>query len=252
MNMVDEKETLADSLEPEVIFEDDDILVINKPAGLIVHPDGRTKERTLCDWLVSKYPNIKGVGEPLRLEGGSVIDRPGIVHRIDRWTSGVMLIAKNERAHEFLKKQFQNRTIEKVYYAIVYGKPKQKFGTINAPLGRSKGDFRQYTTPAKARGEMREAITYFEVLKSGGGASLLKVMPKTGRTHQIRAHMVHLGNPIVGDRTYSKREPILGISRVALHAFSISFIDLNGKEREVTSELPPDFQSAIELINKGD
>lgn len=246
MNMAEEKGIL----EPEIIFEDNNILAINKPAGLIVHPDGKTKDKTLCDWLLQKYPSMKGVGEPLVLQDGTIIDRPGIVHRIDRWTSGVMLVAKNQLAHEHLKKQFQNREIEKTYYAIVHGTLKQKFGTINAPLGRSKGDFRQYTTPKKARGEMREAITYYEVDSSRDGVSLLKIMPKTGRTHQIRAHMVHIGHPIVGDKTYSKKESRLGLKRMALHAHSISFKDMNGELKHVMAPFPGDFSSAIRGINE--
>ena len=239
-------------LEPEIIFEDEDFLIINKPAGLIVHSDGKSDERTLCDWLIEKFPEMKGVGEPLKLTDGRVIERPGIVPRIDRWTSGILLIAKNNEVHQFFKKQFQNREIKKIYFAFVYGNLKEKFGTINAPLGRSKGDFRQYTTPARSRGEMREAITYFEVEREGKGASYLKVSPKTGRTHQIRAHMISIGHPIVCDRVYSKRECILGFNRMALHAYSLEF-ETHGKKRRVfEAPLPDDFKEGLKIIAEAD
>lgn len=248
MSMADEKEISANSLEPAIIFENNDLLVINKTAGLIVHPDGKTKDKTLCDWIIEKYPEIKGVGEPLVLQDGTVIDRPGIVHRIDRWTSGILIIAKNNNAHAFLKKQFQDREIKKTYYCFAHGVFKETFGTINAPLGRSKGDFRQYTTPAKARGEMREAVTYFEVEKQGKNSAYVKVMPKTGRTHQIRAHMVHIGHPIVCDKVYSKRECILGFERMALHAYSLTFRLPNGEEKSLEAPLPPDFEFALKKL----
>lgn len=242
--MADEKEISANNLESTIIFEDDDVLVINKPAGLIVHSDGKTKDKTLCDWLVSKYPEMVGVGEPLILQDGTTIDRPGIVHRIDRWTSGILITAKNQNAHEFIKKQFQEREIKKTYYCFCYGVFKQNFGTINAPLGRSKGDFRQYTTPAKARGEMREAVTYYEVEKQGKNCAFVKVMPKTGRTHQIRAHMVHIGHPIVCDKVYAKRECLLGFERMALHASSLTFRLPNGEQMSLEAPLPEDFVKA--------
>lgn len=245
MNMV--KELVVS--EPKVIFENEDILAVNKPAGLMVHGDGKNTDPTLCDWLINLYPQIEGVGESLMLVDGREIKRPGIVHRIDRWTSGILLVAKNKEAHAYLKKQFQDREIKKTYYCFCHGHFKETFGTINAPLGRSKGDSRQYTTPAKARGEMREAVTYFEVEKQNKEVAYVKVMPKTGRTHQIRAHMVHIGHPIVGDNVYSKRESLLGFKRMALHAFSVTFKTLDGVEKTLEAPLPEDFKEALNLIS---
>lgn len=236
----------ANKLIPEVLYEDEDILAINKPAGLIVHLDGKNTERTLCDWLVENYPDIKNVGEPLVLANGEEIPRPGIVHRLDRQTSGVMVVAKTSRAFEFLKQQFQDRNTQKEYRAIVYGAPSEDFGTINAPLGRSKGDFRQYTTPAKARGELREAITHFEVFYRGETASFVKAVPKTGRTHQIRAHMVHIGHPVVCDRVYALKRPCLfNLNRTALHAYNLQFDNLEGKRISVRAPIPEDMMNAL-------
>ncbi len=234
---------------PKVLWEDDSILVIDKPSGLMVHGDGKNTDPTLSDWILEKYPNIKNVGESLMLSDGKEIIRPGIVHRTDRATSGILLIAKTEKSHAHLKKQFQDRVIKKEYNAFVYGKVREDFGTINAPLGRSKGDFRQYTTPQRARGEMREAITYYEVIKRGQEATHLKLQPKTGRTHQIRAHMVHLGHPIVCDKVYAINRPcILDFKRLALHAHKLTFKDLKGKEVTIESPLPADFKKSIKLL----
>ena len=123
------------NLSPNILYEDEDILVINKPAGLIVHPDGRTEESSVSEWLLNLYPTTKEVGESLTLANGTVIERPGIVHRIDRETSGVLLLAKTNKAHQFLKEQFQDREIEKIYHTFVYGNIKDDRGTINIPIG---------------------------------------------------------------------------------------------------------------------
>lgn len=249
--MANENETSAHNLIPlpEILYEDENILAVSKPAGLMVHPDGKSTEETLCDWLLAKYPMLSGVGEPLKLSDGTLIPRPGIVHRLDRHTSGVIIAAKNQKTFEFLKNQFQSREIKKTYVAFVYDKVRDDFGTINMPIGRSKGDFRQYTAPPKARGEMREAVTYYEVVKRGTQATYMKVMPKTGRTHQIRVHMKAIGHPVVCDRIYAAGRPtILGFERLALHAHKISFKNLDEKEIEVEAPLPVDFVSALKEL----
>ncbi|MDO8492374.1 MAG: RluA family pseudouridine synthase [bacterium] len=249
--MADVSETLESkfALIPEILYEDENILAVNKPAGLLVHPDGKNTESTLCDWLLKKYPEIEGVGEPLKLQDGRAVARPGIVHRLDRWTSGVLLVAKNQNAHEHLKKQFLNREVKKTYVAFVYDKIRDDFGTINLPIGRSKGDFRQYTAPPKARGEMREAVTYYEVIKRSENFTYLKAMPKTGRTHQIRVHLKAIGHPVVGDKVYAlarvKKGDELGFERLALHAQLITFKNLDGKETTVEAPLPADFLEAL-------
>ncbi len=154
-----------------------------------------------------------------------------------------------KNSFEFLKAQFQDRETKKTYNAFVYGIVKNDFGTINLPIGRSKNDFRQYTHPPKARGEMREAVTYYEVVKRGKQHTFIKAMPKTGRTHQIRVHMKAIHHPVVCDRVYALSKPCeLGFERLALHARELVFTNLKGKEVIVTSNLPPDFAKALENI----
>lgn len=231
--------------EVKILWEDENCAALFKPAGLIVHPDGKNVELTLSDFVLQEWPETKDVGEALKLSDGREILRPGIVHRLDRETSGVLLIAKNQTAFLRLKKQFQSRKVRKVYNAYVYGKMEKEVGSINLPLGRSKGDFRQYTHPAHARGEMREALTYFTTLASKKDFSFLEVLPKTGRTHQIRAHLKAIQHPIVCDRIYAKTKACaFGFDRVALHARSVTFKDLGGVERTIEAPLPDDFLKA--------
>ncbi len=233
-----------------ILFEDRDVVVIDKPAGLLVHPDGKTKEQTLCDWISALYPETKGVGEPLTLSSGEVIDRPGIVHRIDRETSGILLVARNQKSFLFFKKQFQGHSVRKTYNAFVYGVLKEKTGTINMPIGRSKGDFRQYTSPERARGIMREALTHYIYKGGNSDFSFVELSPKTGRTHQLRVHMKFLGNPIVCDRLYAKQMSCaLGFNRVALHARGLAFSALNGERIALEAPLPGDFTEALKELN---
>ena len=217
-----------------ILYEDADVVVVNKPAGLVVHADGKTVEPALTDWVLENYPETKGVGEPTKLSNGKMIDRSGIVHRLDRETSGVMVVAKNQKAFEFLKKQFQEREMEKTYRAFVYGEVKNDEGVIDRPIARSTSDFRKWTAQRGRRGREREAVTEYKVLARTpappvGGAgnsdfSFLDVRPKTGRTHQIRVHFKAISHPVVCDKLYApKRECGLGFTRLALHAFSLKF-----------------------------
>jgi 23S rRNA pseudouridine1911/1915/1917 synthase len=229
----------------KVLYEDSNILAIDKPSGISVHGDGRSKEKTIADWVLKNYPKMKNVGESL-----GEIKKPGIVHRLDRETSGVLLLAKNEKAYQFLKNQFQNREIKKTYVAIVSGFIKLDHGVINKPIGRSPNDFRRRLSGRGARGEMREAITEYKVLKrfetKEEKFTYLEIKPKTGRTHQIRVHMKFLNHPVACDSLYNPGKPCpLGISRLALHAKSIEFKDLKGKTIKVESPLPIEFKKAI-------
>lgn len=257
----------------KILYEDKDILAIDKPSGIAVHPDGRSKAKTITDWVLKNYPKMKNVGEPM-----GEIARPGVVHRLDRDTSGVLLLAKNQKAHQFLKEQFQKRNIKKVYVAIVNGWVKNDRGVINKPIGRSPKDFRRWLAGRGARGEMREAITQYKVLKRfkalaspfmisprftlplrGGTyatkksqkASLvnfteLEVRPKTGRTHQIRVHLKFLNHPIACDSLYNPTGACpKDIKRLALHAQSIVFKDMKGKEVKVESSLPQEFEKVL-------
>ena len=240
--------TMVD-LTDRIIYEDEDILAINKPAGIIVHGDGRTKEDSVSGWLVQKYPEAKGVGEMIRLEGGDIIDRSGVVHRLDRDTSGVLLLAKTQKGFEHLKSQFLNREIKKTYYAFVYGNVKEDHGTLSMPIGKSPSDFRKYSAGRGATGEMREAVTYFKVLKRSDGVTLVEAKPKTGRTHQIRVHFQSLQRPVVCDKLYASSKPnLLGFTRLALHAREVVFKDLEDGQHSVLADFPSDFLGAFKSI----
>lgn len=235
-----------------ILYEDDEVLAINKPAGLVVHSDGRTKEETLVDWVHEHYPQIAldEVGESIILTGGGEIKKPGIVHRIDRETSGVLLIAKTQASFQNLKAQFQARTIKKSYRAIAHGVFKESVGTINKPIGRSTSDFRKWSAEYGARGELREAVTDYKVIGEGetNGIKLsyLEVNPHTGRTHQIRVHLKAVGHPIVCDKLYAPKFPyVLGFERMALHAFSVAFRGSNGVEHRAEAPIPEDFKIAL-------
>ena len=242
----------------KILYEDSNILAIDKPSGILVHPDQRSKSKTVLDLFLKKYPKLE------------------IVHRLDKETSGVMLLAKNKKAHEFFKNQFQNREIKKIYNTIVSGFVKNDHVIINKPIGRSPKDFRRRLAGRGARGEMREAITHFKVLKRFEAPSseifsrvthpkkgrtlatkksqktalekfsYLEISPKTGRTHQIRVHMKFINHPIVCDSLYNPDNPCpKGINRLALHAKSIEFKNLKGKIIKVESPLPKEFKSII-------
>ncbi len=233
----------------EILYEDDDILAINKPAGLVVHSDGRTKEPSVSEWFVKKYPEARDVGEPVELKNGLMVERPGIVHRIDKETSGVLLLAKTKEGHKCLKEQFQEHSIEKVYEAFLYGNLKEDHGTINLKISRSKSDFRKRVADRAAQINGRVAITYFRVLKRGDGATFVEAKPKTGRTHQIRVHFKALHHPVVCDKLYApSKEPILGFSRLALHAKQITFLNIKGLKNVVVAPYPSDFQIALDKI----
>jgi 23S rRNA pseudouridine1911/1915/1917 synthase len=243
----------------EIIFENEDCLVLNKPAGVIVHPDGMSDAPSVTAWVAEKYPALAGVGGDFKLASGGESPRNGAVHRIDRETSGVLLIAKNQPAFEFFKKQFLDRTVGKAYRAFLAGElPSEKL-SITLPIGRSAADFRRWTATEKTRGKIREAETEFTVLERGheaGGGNgaeaksftYAEALPKTGRTHQIRVHAKAAGYPIVGDKLYGTGAPALGFSRMALHAFSISFDLRDGKRAAIEAPIPADFEAALAAL----
>ncbi len=255
----------------DILYEDKDFLAVNKPAGVVVHPDGKPeaaegeKEKApiLTDWIVKHYPKLKKVGEPIIMTNGTVIERPGIVHRLDKGTSGVIVIAKNQKAHAFLKEQFQTRAVTKKYYTFVYGEFEDKYGTINRPIGRSKNDFRKWSAQRGARGEMRDAETWYTVEgsgrahhvndgddRSGGSYSFLEIEPKTGRTHQIRVHMKAINHPVVCDDLYAPERPCaFGFNRTALHAYSLEFNKMDGTPVSIVAPLPSDFKKALKELN---
>jgi 23S rRNA pseudouridine1911/1915/1917 synthase len=259
----------------KILYEDSDLLVVDKPAGISVHNDGKNKDETLADWFIKNYPGSIDVGEPLMVDakGGErrAIMRPGIVHRLDRETSGVIILAKNQDAFLFLKDQFKNHTIEKVYRAFVYGYVADpnasllngKKGVISAPIGRSPGDVRMWTAGRGARDPIREAVTHYSVLSrftdtqdekemkdNSHQFSYLELYPKTGRTHQLRVHLRYVNHPIISDPIYrGKKEKALGFERLALHATSISFEKPDGERVKITAPMPGDFESVSEKFN---
>ena len=233
-----------------ILYEDKDVVVINKPAGLIVHPDGKTKEKSLVDWILKKYPNMKNVGEPMILDDDTKILRPGIVHRIDKDTTGALIIAKNKKSYEFLKEQFQERKVYKVYQMFVYGDLKDDRGMINRSIGRSPNDFRKWSAQRGKKGETREALTYFKVLKRIDGITFVEAMPKTGRTHQIRVHFKAIDHPIVHDELYAPKFYLdkknqLGFKRMALHARILEITLPSGKLLNTVAPYPEDFKKAL-------
>ncbi|MDE2188734.1 MAG: RluA family pseudouridine synthase [Patescibacteria group bacterium] len=247
-------------LEPTILYEDADIAVINKPAGLVVHSDGRTAEPTLADWVVKTWPSAAEAGEPIVQSNGEKINRPGIVHRLDRDTSGVMLVAKTARGYEHLKKQFQARTVAKKYLALVHGTFEDNYGIIDRPIGRSVSDFRKKSASRGAEGELRPAMTWYvvkgkTVIESDGQKypiSLIEAEPKTGRTHQIRVHMQAVHHPVVCDPLYGAGKPcVMDFGRTALHARFISWNSMDGTRMKAEAPLPEDFKDALQKHFKG-
>ena len=240
---------MAEVTNIEILYEDTDIVAINKPSGLVVHTDGKTKEPLLTDWILAKYPKTRNVGEPIVTKEGVTLERPGIVHRLDRGTSGVLLIAKTYEGHAHLKEQFQNQTIIKKYLTFVYGEVKDQYGIINRPIGRSPRDFRRWSATRGARGELRDAETWYTLLVARAGYSFLEMEPKTGRTHQIRVHLKAINHPVVCDTLYAAEKPVaLGFTRTALHSYELEFINLLGKKIKVKAPLPADFLNAFEEL----
>ena len=233
-------------MQIKILYEDSDILVIDKPSGLMVHSDGKTKEKTITDWILEKYPKLKEVGESVFYNSNEIL-RPGIVHRLDKETSGVLLIMKTKEAFDFFKKQFMIHEIKKTYIAIVSGYIKNEKGKIDKPIGRSPSDFRRRLAGRGARGELREAVTEYKVLKrfedeEGNKFTYLEIYPKTGRTHQIRVHLKYLSYPIVCDTLYAPKNYCPSkIARLALHAQSVEFKKMNGDVLKIESPVPPSF-----------
>ncbi len=230
-------ELLAENIPLKIVYEDADVVVIDKPAGLVVHPAAGHDRGTLVNALLGHIPDLEGIG-------GEV--RPGIVHRLDKDTSGLIVAAKNDRALQFLQDQFKSRTIKKMYLALVEGLVEPREGIIDAPIGRSKTDRKKMAvTP-----EGRSARTRYRVrqIYHQPDMSLVEAYPETGRTHQIRVHFAWLKHPLVGDNVYGRQKPIVPIERHFLHAASLSFMLPSGKVRTFTSNLPDDLQRVLDQL----
>ena len=246
------EETGSDLKDISVLYEDDAIVVINKPTGILVHADGRSNEPTVVDWLLARAPLARGVGEPGKAQDGTPLERSGVVHRLDKETSGVLILAKTQEAFEHLKVQFHDRLAKKEYYAFVYGTMKDRWATINRPIGRNARDYRLRSAERGARGMLRDAVTDWECLQQSDTHAYLKISPKTGRTHQIRVHLKSVGHPIVKDELYAVadflKKDSLGFTRLALHAHTLTLTLLGGGTQVFTAPFPPDFETAKKAI----
>lgn len=227
------------NIEDIIISETEDYIIINKPAGIIVHDYDNIMQETLVDVLLEKYPEIRQIGDDPA--------RPGIVHRIDREVSGLMVIARNQKSFDSLKEQFKKRTIQKYYKALVYGEVVKDHDEIRFPITRSKSRYKMAALPETVKGEKQDqgkiAISEFDVIERLINYTLVRVKIKTGRTHQIRVHMAAYGNPLVGDDVYTtnrlrEKNKKKNLGRIFLLAFYLSFNDLNGERQEFEVELP--------------
>ena len=222
----------------EVLFEDKDIIVINKPPGLVVHPGAGHRQHTLVNALLSHCPTLSGIGGK---------ERPGIVHRLDKETSGCLVVAKNDGAHRELSRQFAERSVEKIYLALVAGKLRKDAGVIEEKIGRHPVH-RQRMSVASARG--RPAKTDYRVVCSGDQASLVECQLYSGRTHQIRVHLHHLGHPVLGDKVYAAHLA-KNFPRHMLHAWKLGFRDpRSGDSKSFEAPLPDDFTTAMKMIRE--
>lgn len=239
-----------------ILYEDADMLVINKPVGYLVHADGRTEAPTVVEWFLARAPEARGVGEAGFATDGTPLDRSGVVHRLDRDTSGVLVLAKHQEAFLHLKAQFHDHLVKKEYRAFVYGTMKEKWGTINKPIGRSTKDFRLRSAEKGARGTLRSAVTDWELLAQSKTHAYLALFPKTGRTHQIRVHLRAISRPIVGDVQYALPTLLggdnLGFARLALHAHRLTIALPSGSVETFEAPLPPDFAAATSALATGE
>ncbi|NIP32939.1 RluA family pseudouridine synthase [Candidatus Saccharibacteria bacterium] len=230
-----------EEFELNVVFQNKDFIVIDKPSGIIVHPPHQPFDKiTLVDLLVKKFPEIMQVGEK---------ERPGIVHRLDKDVSGLMVVARNKDAFEYLKKEFKTGNIKKIYTGLVMGKVKKQTGEIALRIGRSARSKRMAARPESQEG--KEALTYFRVTKKFTNSTLLEIELKTGRTHQIRAHFHAIGHPLAGDPLYKpKRVGKIVPPRIFLHSATLGFNNMDQDWVEFDSPLPDDLQDYLKELKK--
>ena len=231
---------VAENIPLDILFENDDMLVVNKDAGMVVHPAAGHADGTLVNAVLGYDPEIEGIGGE---------ERPGVVHRLDKETSGLILLAKNERAHRWLQDQFRLRKVEKTYLALVDGKPPTPSGRVEAHIGRDPGHRKQMAIVSESRG--REAISEYKTLESFKSHTLLEFHPLTGRTHQIRLHCEFLGCPIVGDKVYGRKKTSVDIDRHFLHAYRLKVI-LPGEAEPRTFEapLPDELENVLAALRR--
>lgn len=245
-------------LEPRIIFDGEQLLVINKPAGWLTHPAisvapplGQGDGLSITGWLIALYPQLAAIGGEEKLQDDTMIPRAGILHRLDRETSGVLAAAKTGEAFDWFTKAFRERKVAKVYRAIVSGVLKLDDGVINLPIGRSRQDPRKRVAGNRASGVLREALTRYHVLERFIGFTYLELKPETGRTHQLRVHLKALQTPIIGDQLYAPKGPIVPtINRTALHAFSLTLPFENSEKKSFEAPLPEDFNQTLDYLRR--
>jgi len=231
-----EQSVYAPSRPLQKLFEDEWLLVIDKPSGLTVHPGAGEKQETVLDIFRFHYPQISAMADQ---------ERPGIVHRLDKDTSGVLILAKSEEAQERMQALFQEREMQKTYLALVKGRLRFLNGTIDLPLGRSLKHRARFEVVGEDREDRRDAVTDFSVIRAFEKFSYVRLMPHTGRTHQLRVHLAHFGNPVLGDILYGNRKQ-LDLPRLGLHAYAIEFTHpFTGNGVRVTSPLPADLRGYL-------
>lgn len=243
-------ELVPEPIPLDVLHDDDDLLVVNKPAGMVVHPGAGLDTGTLVHALIARDRKLSGIGGP---------KRPGIIHRLDRGTSGLLVVARTDRAHLDLTGQFRDREVEKLYRALVWGRMKESESTIDRAIGRDPVHRRKMSVRSP---RARRAVTHWRVLRDMPGFALLDVRPETGRTHQIRVHLQHVGHPVVGDTRYAgtvwkgvqdpvRRNALKGFDRLALHAFRLSFRHpSSGETVRFEAPMPDDFRALLEVLER--
>lgn len=236
---VKESNMKAQDIPIDIIYEDQDILVVNKPKGMVVHPANGNPDGTLVNAIMAKCKDgLSGIGGELR---------PGIVHRLDKDTSGLLIVAKNDQAHIKMSEQIKNREVKKIYIALVKGIVKENEATIQMPIGRSPQDRKKMAV----RKDGKEAVTHFKVLKRYLHNTLLELKIDTGRTHQIRVHMAQIGHPVVGDMVYSKGKNEFGVEGQMLHAKRLEFMHpITGKKLILEAPLPKYFEEILQKLDK--
>lgn len=230
---------LSEDIPLDVVYQDDHIIVINKVSGMVVHPGARNREHTLVNALLHYFPEIREIGPE---------ERPGIVHRLDKETSGLMVVAKSAVAYRNLQEQFKRRGVVKRYLGLIWGRMPEKEGKIDWAIGRHVKHGERISTRTK---RPRKALTQFSVRKNYGEFTLLEIQPVTGRTHQIRVHLAAAGHPIAGDPRYGRRKTGIKVPRLFLHAFYLSFCHPKTEERvEYSSPLPADLKDFLRHLEK--
>lgn len=231
-------ELIGENIPLDIVFENQDVVVINKPAGMVVHPAAGHQTGTLVHAMLGYDSEMEGVGGE---------DRPGVVHRLDKDTSGLILLAKNDAAHHWLEEQFRLRKVQKTYLALVDGKPPTPSGRVEASIGRDPGSRKKMAIVPAGKG--RDAVSEYKTLESFPHHTLLEFHPLTGRTHQIRVHCAFLGCPIVGDRVYGWKKPSLPLDRHFLHASRLRLtLPGEGQPREFEAPLPAELQAALDSL----